>query len=64
MVCDQPMVWNMVHFDVQLLGSVVLHGGSLKWRRRGQDTVATLPHLNALTGRGAFGHGQRLSRQT
>src|SRR3989442_9364511 len=24
-VCDQPMVWDMVHFDVQLLGGIVLH---------------------------------------
>src|ERR1700750_1702371 len=23
-VCDQPMVWDIVHFDVQLLGGVVL----------------------------------------
>ncbi|PYJ17446.1 MAG: preprotein translocase subunit SecA, partial [Verrucomicrobia bacterium] len=26
-VCDQPMVWDMVHFDVQLLGGIVLHRG-------------------------------------
>src|SRR5947209_320168 len=26
-VCDQPMTWNMVHFDVQLIGGVVLHRG-------------------------------------
>src|SRR4029077_15700974 len=24
-VCDQPMVWDMVHFDLQLLGGIVLH---------------------------------------
>jgi len=28
-VCDQPMVWDMVHFDVQLLGGVVLHRGRI-----------------------------------
>src|SRR6202011_927763 len=26
-VCDQPMTWNMVHFDVQLIGGMVLHRG-------------------------------------
>jgi preprotein translocase subunit SecA len=26
-VCDQPMKWEMVHFDVQLIGGVVLHRG-------------------------------------
>src|SRR5881227_3929290 len=31
-VCDQPMVWDMVHFDVQLLGGVVLHRDRIqKW---------------------------------
>src|ERR1044072_3433713 len=24
-VCDQPMVWDMVHFDMQLIGGIVLH---------------------------------------
>ena len=28
-VCDQPMTWDMVHFDVQLLGGVVLHRGRI-----------------------------------
>src|SRR5258707_12806694 len=28
-VCDQPMTWNMVHFDVQLIGGVVLSRGGL-----------------------------------
>src|SRR2546430_5990423 len=27
--CDQPMVWDMVHFDVQLLGGIVLHRGRI-----------------------------------
>src|SRR5436305_1950785 len=26
-VCDQPMTWDMVHFDVQLVGRMVLHRG-------------------------------------
>src|ERR1700731_4423959 len=55
-VCDQPMVWNMVHFDVQLLGGVVLHRGRIAEMATGEGKtlVATLPlYLNALTGRGA-----------
>src|SRR6266571_5309281 len=56
MVCDQPMVWYMVHFDVQLLGGVVLHRGRIAEMATGEGKtlVATLPlYLNALTGRGA-----------
>src|ERR1700731_328407 len=55
-VCDQPMVWNMVHFDVQLLGGVVLHRGRIAEMATGEGKtlVATLPlYLNALTGRGS-----------
>jgi preprotein translocase subunit SecA len=55
-VCDQPMVWDMVHFDVQLLGGVVLHKGRIAEMATGEGKtlVATLPlYLNALTGRGA-----------
>src|SRR6266852_753940 len=28
-VCDQPMTWDMVHFDVQLMGGIVLHRGRI-----------------------------------
>src|SRR3954464_13739361 len=55
-VCDQPMSWNMVHFDVQLLGGVVLHRGRIAEMATGEGKtlVATLPlYLNALAGRGA-----------
>src|SRR6187551_1302004 len=55
-VCDQPMVWNMVHFDVQLVGGMVLHRGRISEMATGEGKtlVATLPlYLNALTGRGA-----------
>jgi preprotein translocase subunit SecA len=55
-VCDQPMVWDMVHFDVQLLGGIVLHRGRIAEMATGEGKtlVATLPlYLNALTGRGA-----------
>ncbi len=55
-VCDQPMTWNMVHFDVQLIGGIVLHRGRISEMATGEGKtlVATLPlYLNALTGRGA-----------
>src|SRR4051812_41426080 len=55
-VCDQPMVWDMVHFDVQLLGGIVLHKGRIAEMATGEGKtlVATLPlYLNALAGRGA-----------
>jgi preprotein translocase subunit SecA len=55
-VCDQPVTWNMVHFDVQLVGGIVLHRGRIAEMATGEGKtlVATLPlYLNALTGRGA-----------
>jgi preprotein translocase subunit SecA len=55
-VCDQPMTWNMVHFDVQLVGGIVLHRGRIAEMATGEGKtlVATLPlYLNALTGKGA-----------
>src|ERR1044072_2337178 len=55
-VCDQPMVWEMVHFDVQLIGGIVLHRGRIAEMATGEGKtlVATLPlYLNALSGRGA-----------
>ena len=55
-VCDQPMTWNMVHFDVQLVGGMVLHRGRIAEMATGEGKtlVATLPlYLNALAGRGA-----------
>ncbi len=56
MVCDQPYTWNMVHFDVQLLGGICLHRGMIAEMATGEGKtlVATLPlFLNALAGRGA-----------
>ncbi|MGB9155085.1 MAG: DEAD/DEAH box helicase, partial [Chthoniobacterales bacterium] len=55
-VCDQLMKWEMVHFDVQLIGGIVLHRGKISEMATGEGKtlVATLPlYLNALTGRGA-----------
>ena len=54
-VCDQPATWNMVHFDVQLIGGMCLHRGMIAEMATGEGKtlVATLPlYLNALTGRG------------
>ncbi len=47
--------WNMVPFDVQLIGAIVLHQGKIAEMRTGEGKtlVATMPlYLNALTGRG------------
>ena len=49
------MTWNMVHYDVQLFGGVVLHKGKIAEMATGEGKtlVATLPvFLNALTGNG------------
>ena len=54
-VCDQPIIWNMVHFDVQLIGAIVLHEGKIAEMATGEGKtlVATCSiYLNALTGRG------------
>ena len=50
------VTWDMVHYDVQLMGGVVLHQGRIAEMATGEGKtlVATLPlFLNALTGRGA-----------
>ncbi len=55
-ICEQPTTWNMVHFDVQLIGGIVLHRARIAEMATGEGKtlVATLPlYLNALTGRGA-----------
>lgn len=54
-VCDTPLKWNMVHFDVQLIGGIALHRGMIAEMATGEGKtlVGTLPvALNALTGRG------------
>ncbi len=55
LVCDQPVTWNMIHFDVQLIGGIVLHQGKIAEMATGEGKtlVATCPlYLNALAGRG------------
>ncbi len=54
-VREHPIKWEMVHFDVQLIGGMGLHGGKIAEMATGEGKtlVATLPvYLNALTGRG------------
>ena len=54
-VCEHPVKWEMVHFDVQLIGGVGLHRGMIAEMATGEGKtlVATLPvYLNALTGLG------------
>ena len=54
-VNDHPILWEMVHFDVQLIGGIALHRGMIAEMQTGEGKtlVATLPvYLNALTGLG------------
>ncbi len=54
-VCGTPIPWDMVHFDVQLIGGIALHRGFIAEMATGEGKtlVATLPvYLNALTGLG------------
>ncbi|MDR6300493.1 preprotein translocase subunit SecA [Mesonia maritima] len=47
--------WDMIHYDVQLIGGVAMHQGKIAEMQTGEGKtlVATLPvYLNALTGRG------------
>ncbi|MEM6633863.1 MAG: preprotein translocase subunit SecA, partial [Bacteroidota bacterium] len=55
LAADSEVLWNMVHYDVQLMGGVVLHTGKIAEMATGEGKtlVATLPvYLNALTGKG------------
>ncbi len=50
-----PIVWDMVHYNVQLIGGIVLHQGKISEMATGEGKtlVATLPvFLNALAGKG------------
>ena len=54
-VMGREMVWNMVPYDVQLIGGMVLHSGKISEMATGEGKtlVSTMPtFLNALTGRG------------
>ncbi|MCL1856800.1 MAG: preprotein translocase subunit SecA [Kiritimatiellaeota bacterium] len=53
-VCGHALVWDMVPFDVQLMGGIVLHQGKISEMQTGEGKtlVATLPmYLNALSGK-------------
>ncbi|MBL7713366.1 MAG: preprotein translocase subunit SecA [Chitinophagaceae bacterium] len=50
-----PVSWNMVHYDVQLIGGTILHQGKIAEMATGEGKtlVSTLPaYLNALAGEG------------
>ena len=51
----KPITWDMIHYDVQLMGGIVLHQGKIAEMQTGEGKtlVATLAlYLNALTGNG------------
>jgi len=55
MAGGNKITWDMVHYDVQLIGGIVLHQGKISEMATGEGKtlVATLPvYLNAITGRG------------
>jgi preprotein translocase subunit SecA len=55
LVTGNPIKWDMVHYDVQLMGGAVLHQGKISEMATGEGKtlVATLPvYLNALAGLG------------
>ena len=51
----KPITWDMIHYDVQLIGGITLHQGKIAEMQTGEGKtlVASLPvYLNALTGKG------------
>ncbi len=53
-VCDHELTWDMVHFDVQLIGGLAIHQGKIAEMATGEGKtlVSTLPlYLNSLNGR-------------
>ena len=51
---NHEMEWDMIPFDVQIMGAIVLHGGNIAEMATGEGKtlVATMPlYLNALTGK-------------
>jgi preprotein translocase subunit SecA len=56
-VRGHDLTWNMVPYDVQLIGGMILHEGKIAEMKTGEGKtlVATLPlYLNALEGKGAY----------
>ncbi len=55
-IMGQKISWDMIPYDVQILGGIVLHSGKVTEMKTGEGKtlVATMPlYLNALSGRGA-----------
>ncbi len=55
MAAGNKVTWNMVHYDVQLIGGIALHQGKISemMTGEGKTLVGTLPtYLNALSGQG------------
>lgn len=55
LAAGNPVTWDMVHYDVQLIGGIVLHQGKIAEMATGEGKtlVATLPaYLNAIAGQG------------
>ena len=51
----KSITWDMIHYDVQLIGGIAMHQGKIAEMQTGEGKtlVATLPvYLNALTGKG------------
>ena len=54
-ISGQETLWEMVPYDVQLMGAITLHSGKVSEMKTGEGKtlVSTMPiYLNALTGRG------------
>jgi preprotein translocase subunit SecA len=57
LVRQHEITWDMVPFDVQVLGGIVLHQGKISEMKTGEGKtlVCTMPiYLNALTGKGVY----------
>ena len=55
LAAGNEITWDMIHYDVQLIGGIVLHQGKISemGTGEGKTLVSTLPsYLNALAGRG------------
>src|SRR5690606_4993606 len=56
-VTGKPFTWNIIPYDVQLIGGIVMHQGNIAEMRTGEGKtfVCTLPvYLNALAERGVY----------
>jgi preprotein translocase subunit SecA len=54
-IANQTLTWNMIPYDVQLIGGMILHNGAVAEMKTGEGKtlVCTFPvYLNALTGKG------------